>query len=522
MGLFEAIGQQYNAVWRRLSAGHRVILILLCVVCVGAMVGVVIWAGRPDYAILYTDLSAKECADLVAGLKDAGIAARIADGGSAVMVPSSKLPEARMTAAEKGMPSSSLKGFDAFRDPKIGMTPFAERVNYMSALQNELATTITSLSSVVYARVHLVVPERTLFRKDRQKASASVLLVTRAGRRLTPEQSSGVANLVASAVEGLAPEDVTLTDGRGNILAGGAEDGPGMAADDQFAYRQRVEAYLSEKAETMLSKVLGPGRCEVRVSAEVDFQDTRETRRVYDPDKKVTVAERIESTKTTGSAASVGGVVGAAGNVPGEGGAPAAVAPGPSQESKTENIDTEYVVSESVMETVNRGAKIRRLTVAAFVDTTAPEAGQEGEMAAAGSAPELGIEDITRIIKDAIGLDESRGDSLKIVEAGFHPLTAALEGVGGGPPAWVLTAGQYLAIAVLGLVLFFIARRVLKNIEAAKPRRVVVPEVVGAETEGLPAQVNQDEIVRREIARFVQENPEAAGRMLEGWVEGEE
>ncbi|MCK4374224.1 MAG: hypothetical protein KAX19_02810, partial [Candidatus Brocadiae bacterium] len=279
--------------------------------------------------------------------------------------------------------------------------------------------------------------------------------------------------------------------------------------------RQSMEAYLSDKAESMLSMVLGPGRCEVRVSAELDFEDTKETKRTYDPDKKVVTSEKIETTKTTGTAATVGGVVGAAGNVPGQGQAGPVGAAGPSQESTTENTDIEYLVSESVMETVNRGASIKRLTVAAFIDPSSLQ-GEEG-----GSPPAM--EDISRIIKDAIGIDESRGDSLKIVDAAFHPVTAELADVTGNGPAWLVPAGRYFAIAALGLVLLFVARRVLKNIESATPRRVVVPEIMGPEGQGgPPARVDQDELIRREISKFVESNPEAAGRVLEGWVMGEE
>ncbi|KPK66170.1 MAG: hypothetical protein AMK73_00760 [Planctomycetes bacterium SM23_32] len=516
MALGDSTAKQYRAVWAALSAGHKLILVLLCFVSVAAVVGVAFWAGEPDYQMAYTDLSSKECASLVAALKDAGIAARVAEDGTAVMVPSARMYEARMAAAEKGISAGTGGGFEAFRDPKIGMTPFAERVNYISALQSELATTITSLEAVVYARVHVVLPERTVFRKDQRRASASVLAVTRAGQALRREEVLGIANLVASAVEGLSPEDVTITDGRGHVLAGAEGDGPEMVADDQFAYRQRVEAYLSEKAESMLAKVIGYGRCEVRVSAELDFQDSRETKRTYDPDKKVVVTEKIESTKTTGGGTEVGGPVGAAGNVPGEEQA-ASSRPAAAQLSTTENIQTEYEVSESVLETVNRGASIKRLTVAAFVDLSIPPA----ESGAEGATPPT-LLDIERAIKDAVGLDETRGDSLKIVEASFHPVTAELDEVSAGAPEWLVTAGQYFAIGALGLVLLLVSRRVLRNIEAAAPRRVVVPEVMGAEGELLAARPNQDEMIHREISKFVQENPEAAGRMLEGWVEGEE
>ncbi len=319
------------------------------------------------------------------------------------------------------------------------------------------------------------------------------------------------------------------------MVSGGGEAGAEVAAGDQLSYRRSVEEYLSDKAESMLVTVLGRNRCEVRVAAELTFEDRRQTKRQYDPENRVVVSERIESSESSGSTTRVGGAVGSAGNVPGEEQA-AGAQPGPASTSETEKIDTEYLVSESVQEEVVRGASIKRLTVAAFVDMTGGEpaaeeeaaegqgqAGGAGAQAAAASPSGPAIEDVSRIIKEAIGFDEARGDTLKIVEAQFHPVTAELEDVGGGVPSWVMQVGQYGAIVVLGVVLLVIGRRVLSGIESAAPRRVVVPEVVEGEgTGGPPAELNEDEIIRREIARFVAENPEMAGRMIEGWVEGEE
>ncbi len=527
MGLFQVFGRQIGGAWTRLSPGHRLILVLLGLICIGGLAGAVFWAAAPDYEILCTDVTPKECASLVAELKSQGITARLTEGGTAVLVPAGKVDEARMVAAEKGIPGTVQMGFESFREPKIGMTPFAERVNYVSALQNELAATIMSLDSVLYARVHLVVPQRELFVRDRKKATASVLVMTEGDQALSRRHAVAIANLVASAVDGLAPTDVTITDGQGNVLVGGGQAGAELAADDQLSYRQKVEQYLSEKAESMLATVLGFNRCEVRVSAELTFKDSRETTREYDPDKKVVVSERIESSQTTGGGAEVGGVVGSASNVPGEQQAASGGASGLASTSKTENIDTEYLVSESVEEMVNRGAEIKRLTVAALVDMaslqapTEGETGQEaeGQPAAAG----LTLEDVTDVIKEAVGLDESRGDTLKIVQASFYPLVAAPPGLRGRIPRWAVQVGEYFAVAVMGLVLLIVARRALKGIEAAGPRRVLVPEVLEAEgVAPYPTQTDQDELIRQEISRLIEENPEMASRMIEGWVEGEE
>ncbi len=521
MGLMEVFGKQYGEVWQRLSAGHKVLLILLLALTVGATVAVVRWGSEPDYKVLATDMAPSESAELAAAVEDAGIQTRISEDGTAVLVPSAKLSEARMAAAGKGLTGSTRLGFESFRDPKIGMTPFAERINYLAALQNELATTIASLDSVSHARVHLVVPERALFRSDQQNGSASVVVTTSAGRRLSGDQAAAIANLVASAADGIAPEDVTITDGRGNVIFGGSRDRAQMAAGDQFAYRQRMESYLADKAETMLAKVLGEGRSEVRVSAEVAFEDSKKTETTYDADNAVPVTERLESTKTTGSSTMVGGVVGASGAAGSPSGAPGQRGTPSSQESKTENIDTTYLVGESIKETVDRGATVTRITAAVFIDSVALQEAITGT-SATGATP-VTLADITQLIKDAIGIDENRGDSLRIVEASFRPATEETLVEEPGMPDWVMTTGQYFAVGALGLVLLFVAKRALKNIESAAPRRVIVPEVMGAEGQaGLPVGAGQGELMQREIAKFVDSSPEAAGRVLESWVMGED
>ena len=381
MEFWQAIGKQIGGAWARLSIGHRMILLMLGAVCIGGVVAVAIWASTPQYDVLSAGLDSRDCSALLNALKDAGIKARIAEGGNAVLVPAASMAAARMAAADKGVPSNLGQGFDSFQNPKIGMTPFAERINYVSALQNELATTISSLDAVTYARVHLVIPEKSLFQKDQKDATASVLVATRGGEPLSARNATAIANLVASAVPGLAPQDVTITDGHGNVLAGGRQNGPENAADDQWAYRRTVETDLAQKAETMLARALGPGRCEVRVSAELQFQDTRETTRQYDPETRVVVSESVESSKSAGSGLAVGGTAGASANSANQ--AQNAAPPSSPNTSTTENTDTRYLVGESVKETVNRGATIKRLSVAALVDLTPPDAAAGADAGAA-------------------------------------------------------------------------------------------------------------------------------------------
>ncbi len=520
MGLFQAIGRQFGGAWSRLSVGHRLILVLLCLVCVGAMVAVALWARAPHYEVLYAGLSVKECAELAGSLRDAGIPSRMADGGTAILVPAAKADAARMAAAETGVPSTSHGGFEAFQTPKIGMTPFAERVTYVNALQNELASTIASLDSVSSARVHLVIPERSVFKQDSQTTRASVMVTARGGHVIGRNEGIAIANLVASAVPGLAPENVSVLDGRGNVLAGGGESDSGVAADDQFAYRKSLEAYLSSKAESMLSTVLGPDRCRVRVTADLSFEDSRETRREYDPDKRVLVSERIESSQSGARNTRLGGAAGGSG----DGNENAQASAPPSNQSKSETVDTQYMVTEMVTEKVNRGATLNRLTVAAFVDLSPPAPPAEGEQAAAeGGDGAPSMEQIDLLIKEAVGFDAGRGDSLQIVDARFQasPLLAGQVG-STWKDSWLVGASRYLAIAMLGLVLLLVARSILRKMQTEVPRHVIIPEIMAAEgDQRQPLQASHDEVIRREIEKLVQGDPASAGRLLEGWVEGE-
>ncbi len=319
---------------------------------------------------------------------------------------------------------------------------------------------------------------------------------------------------------GLTAADVTITDGHGNVVAGGRQGGPENAADDQWAYRRTVETDLAQKAETMLARALGPGRCEVRVSAEMQFQDTRETQRQYDPESRVVISESVESSKSNGGGGRVGGAAGAAANNPNQ--PQSGGASGSGSNSSTENTDTRYLVGESVKETVNRGATIKRLSVAALVDLTPPEAKEGADPKSQPTMPTL--DDITRIVQDAVGYDESRGDSLKIVQTSFQAPVEQVQAGGMSQFAPILTsAGQYFAMAVLGLVLLVVARRVLRGIEQSAPRQVVVPEVMQVEAATEAAgELSPDEMLRREVARIVGSDPKSASRLLEGWIEGEE
>jgi flagellar M-ring protein FliF len=514
MAALRNTARQFNDIWARLSAAHRIALVALALVCGAALVAVVRWSSRTEYQVLAADLTPKDAATLATSLQDAGIQCRVNDRGTALLVDVARMQEARIAAAEAGLSGATGGGgFDAFEKPRFGQTPAAQRVMYLNALQNELARTISDLEPVEYARVHLVLPERKLFPGERKAPTASVLVVARPNRVLRPSTAQAIASLVAGAVEGLVVDNVTITDEDGMIIAGSDESAAGAAASDRFAYRQRVENYLSAQAEGMLARVLGKGRCKVRVNAQFAFEDSKEMRKTYDPNT-VKSRERIESSSdSTPSGGSAGGQDGEADR--GRAADPAV--------SNTETIETEWMVSSVVSEQVRRGASISKLTVAAFVDLEGDAdqaAPDESEGTEAGpTATQLALADVERIIREAVGFDESRGDSLNVVQARFQRSEPVVAQAGFVDRYGHL--GKWGAVGVLALVLLLVARRALKAVESRAPRHVMVPEIVTGEGDG-SGRVSHEELLQKELSRFVEGSPDVATRVIEGWVEAEE
>ncbi len=492
--------------WRELSPGHRIIMVLLMLVCIGSIVVLVAWQGQNQQRILFSGLSSEECAEVAKTLESSGIPASMSADGTGIMVPESRMQEARMVVAQEGMPNQSGKGLKVFQKPKLGMTPFAEKVTFVDALQTELAATITTLEGVSKARVHLSLPERKVFTKQEEKATASVLVVTQQGEGLGNKEVAGITNLVGSAVNSLSSQDVTVTDAQGNVLTGDKGPQGSIQAGGQWDYRQRIEQDLAQNAKKMLTRVLGPGQAEVKVSAELEFVNQTTRKESLDGDNKVLVSEQIESEESTGGGGRVGGVPGKEGQGGGQ------AAGGAGESSSSENINTEYMVGKSVTETVDRGARIKRLSVAAFVDTASKKDGKKKA---------LDTEQIRKVIAEAVGYQESRGDSLEVMEADFpDPVGADAIDDGGMVPRWVFPLARYGAVVVVALICLMIARWALSGPELQEVPQMeldLLPD--GKEAEGGKT---REELAWEQVVQMVDERPEESGRLLEAWIRSEE
>ncbi len=369
---------------QRLMVGGTVVAIIAAVVVGGVMV------SRAGYSVLYSGLAPEEAGKVLEQLEQRHIPYRLGAGGGAIMVPTSKVYSARIELASDGLPRSGSVGFEIFDKTVFGMTEFLQKVNYRRALEGELSQTIMQMEEVEGVRVHIVVPENALFKDDQQPATASVVIRSNPARTLSQRNIEGIAYLVASSVEGLEPERVTIIDSRGTLLSRGFPDGRGQASDG-LELKQKVETHLEEKAQTLLDGVLGPGSSVVRISAVLNMERIERSVESYDPESAVIRSE--ERTENAG----------------GDG------------RSSSETSVTNYELDRAVESIAGEVGNIERLSVAVMVDGRYETAtGRDGEVTRTFiPRGDDEIATLAGIVKSAVGFDPERNDYFEIASIAF-------------------------------------------------------------------------------------------------------
>lgn len=392
----------------RLAAMGAVALGLLSLLAMLALRG-----GGERYALLYSDLDLREAAQVVEHLVRQKIPHQIAGQGGQIMVPVDQVARARVLLARDGLPSSGSIGYEIFdRGDGITTTQFQQKIAETRAMEGEIARTIRSLTGVRAARVHLVLPRREPFARERQDAQASVMLTMAGVSRPDRETVQAILNLVAAAVPGLRPQNIAIIDARGNVLARAGEP-TGMTANAQGTedVRRSMELRLSHAVEEMLERSLGAGRVRAEAAVEMDFERINETQERYDPDGQVPRSTQSVTTSSRNSDNS--GAVSAQNNLPN---ADAANSNTGSQESRQEET-TNYEIGHTVRTLIREQPQIRRISLAVMVDGR-EEPGPDGKSVwQARSEEELAR--LTGLVKTAIGFNDRRGDAVQIVSLRF-------------------------------------------------------------------------------------------------------
>lgn len=503
-------------------------------------VGVVLWSKEPTYALLYGNLSTQDAAQIAQALDASGVPYKLDTATGAITVPADRVHDARLKLAGQGLPEND-GGFAVMaKEPGFGVSQFMEGARYQHALETELARTISNLQAVEGARVHLALPRQSAFVRDRRPPSASVFLQLKPGRRLESEQVTAIANLVASSIPELESEQVTVVDQQGRLLSA-----PG--GNDEFAVREKqleiarsIEERYTSRIESLLAPLVGIGRVRAQVVADVELSTTEEAREQYRPESQVVRSEQTaEETSRNGMGPQ--GVPGALTNqpptpgvaLPPGGEATSAVA---SSDAVTEsgirppdNVSRQatrnYEIDRTIAYTKQPAGRLKRLTVAVLVDNLRAT-DEDGNVTETPLTQEQ-IDNITRLVKDAVGFDATRGDSVNVVNASFrgemHATDVALEQI----PLWqnplVRDIAKLLAALIVLIVLVVSVLRPLIRGLLGPPRQpptpsLPAPEVDAASSDEQPPAALDYEGQIAQARALVSQDPARVAQVVKSWV----
>lgn len=506
----------FNSWYKSLPASGKISLFL---VLIGAVVAGVLITSQYKYSgyqYLYTNLSLSDSNRIGERLQGMGVEVKIQ--GDAILVPGNRVLELRNQLAAEGLPQGGGVGFEIFDKQNFGETEFQQRVNYIRAIQGELARTIMAIDGVEKARVHIVIPEPSLFAQDSRQPSASIAINLLKGRRLADGQIRGILHMVVTSVEGLSDANVNIIDQNGNVLYKGNSDEKGAASAKGLEIQSAMEGKLERQVSEMLEKIVGSGGVSVKVSAALNLAQVEKTVEQIDPESRVALSENVVTETSSGSTGTSGGAPGATANLPGAGGASGG---GASSEStkRTENNST-FAVSKTTQKILEPVGTIKSISIAVLVDGiyTANEDGtQKYEPRSAED-----LKKFEGLVKQAVGFDESRGDKVKVENLQFKRLDT-------NDPAqekfvqattssrwqlFLLDHGKTAALIIVLGVLFLMLVKLVNSY--APPVNVAYANIVGQEAAdvaaALPARA-QVNIVRRDD-QGVKEKQEAIAKQI--------
>ena len=473
------------------------------------------WNRERDLRPLYSELSQEDAAAVLAKVRESGTDFRLSESGSEVLVPSSKVAELRLQLAAAGVPKSGRIGFELFDKANFGASDFTEQVNYHRALEGELERSVMSIAEVEQARVHLTLAKDSVFLESKQPAKASVLVKLRPGAQLSTQNVAAICQLTASAVEGLAPEAVSVVDMRGNLLNRGrkpASGEDGELSEAAIDYRQKIERDLLVKINSTLTPLLGEEKFRATASAECDFSSTEQSEETFDPTKSVMVTS--QKTEDISGSSSANGVPGTASNLPQPASRPASGRRGVTR--RTENIA--YQSSHTVRHIRMPQGVLRKVSVALLIDSDVRWEGSGPKAKRVVEPPSAEkLKTIHDLVAGVIGFSAERGDQLVIetlpFESTLNPEPLSTDPKPGAPPppsgvdqflkSKYLPAAGGIGAAVL-LALLFLAFKLARR--GAVPAKVeMAPQLPAASSSEDFNQKVQNQLAEQAAARQKQE-----------------
>jgi flagellar M-ring protein FliF len=518
------------------------VLLVGVAAAVAAGVGVVLWSKEPTYGLLYANLGEQDSAQIAQALDAGGIPYKLDSVSGAITVPSDRVHDARLKLAGQGLPEGD-GGFAVMsKDPGFGVSQFMEGARYQHALETELARTISNLQPVAAARVHLALPRQSAFVRDRRPPSASVFLQLKPGRRLESEQTTAIINLVASSIPELEATQVTLIDQQGRLLSSPDSHDEFSVRGKQMEIARNMEERYTQRIEELLSPLVGAGRVRAQVVADVEMSTTEEAREQYKPESQVVRSEQsaeeasrngagpqgipgalTNQPPTPGVALPPGVQAGAQPNAQAAAGTATAAPPDNTSKQSTRN----YEIDRTVAYTKQPAGRIKRLTVAVLVDNLR-STDADGKVTETAMLPEQ-VANMTRLVKDAVGYDEARGDSVNIVNASFKGEAIPEEIVPESIPFWEKPllrdiAKLLAAFVVLLTLVLTVLKPLVRGLLAAPPRPTYIPQPMladGSPVPGAPPAVDYDTQIAQ-ARSLVSQDPARVAQVVKTWVGNDE
>jgi flagellar M-ring protein FliF len=506
---------------------------------VAVLAAAMLWSSKPDYRVLFSGIGDKDGGAIVAALTQMNIPYQL-EGGSTILVPANKVHDARFKLAAQGLPKGGLVGLELMENQKLGATQFQEQINFQRGLEGELARSIQTISAVQSARVHLAIPKPSVFLRDEQKPTASVMVQLYGGRSLDAAQIAGIRHLISSSVPNLPVRSVSVVDQSG-VLLSASETDPSTGLDAaQLDYVRKVEQQTSQRIASILDPIVGANNYRVQVNADIDFTQTESTAETFkpnqDPAQAVLRSQQISENTSRDGAAS-GGVPGALTNQPAAAptapvGATNAAAAGTNNgnnagtlESRRETI-ANYEVDKTTRFTRNASGTIRRLSTAVVLNHRVQRDGTE---VTTTPLSQQELEQINALVREAMGFNQQRGDSLNVSNVPFStPDLAKME----YSPLWrdpaVISIARQTAIylgllILLLLVINKVIKPVLQTMNSAPPAISSPPLLTSigpdeAEQRALPNAVAQNEARLNHVRAMAQQDPRAVAEVVKQWV----
>jgi flagellar M-ring protein FliF len=503
---------------KAMPAGKKTALLAVIVVSIAGMLLLLTWVQKADYQVLYSNLSDDDAGRIVQELKDKRIPYQLSGTGT-ILVSSETVHDLRLQLASQGLPQGGGVGFEIFDNTSFTTSEFVQKLNFRRALEGELARTIKSLSGIQQGRVHLVIPDKSVFAfsESKPETSAAVFITLQNGRKLNRSEVEGIVHLVASSVEDLGPENITVIDNKGKLLTKPSDDGIMSQSGSQMEYQNNFEKNLMAKIVSILEPVVGSGKVNARVSTDFDFTRSEWTEEKFDPEGVVVRSEQKSTEKTTSGTR--GGVPGVGSNLPGSTAQPAASMPGQSQK-QDEMIN--YETSKTVTRVIDSPISLERLSVAIIIDgilSSQAGAAENAEQYIVRSEEDLKYyEDI---VKKTIGFTEDRGDEISVKVMPFKEVAMVeMPDAETDYMPIVITVLKYLVpLIVAVLFLLIVVRPLIATLSRSVPQtgtRVSVSDE-GAALEGA---LQPKEIpLEKQVVNWADNNPQQAAGLVKSWLE---